>query len=141
MPFGNVSKNRLQFCHPKLQRLLTEAMARADRRRTLDFTIVCGHRGEAAQNAALAAGKSTKAWPDSKHNRLPSVAVDVAPYPTVWGDAPAFARLAGYIQAVADDLDIEIRWGGDWNDNGRTDDERLVDLPHLELTDRELNRP
>lgn len=116
-------------------------MRRLDRRRTFDFTVSCGHRGEADQEAAVRDGKSTKHWPDSLHNRLPALAVDLAPYPTDWADSLAFARLAGYVLAVADDLDIELRWGGDWNGNGRTRDERLVDAPHFELTEKEINRP
>jgi len=116
-------------------------MARLDRRHTFDFSVTCGHRGEAEQELAFRTGKSTKHYPDSKHNRMPSVAVDLAPYPTDYGDPAAFARLAGYVLAVADELDIEVRWGGDWDQDGRSNDERLVDLPHFELTDRELNRP
>lgn len=108
-------------------------MTRLDRRRTFDFTVVCGHRGEASQEAAFAAGKSTKHWPDSRHNTIPSTAVDLAPYPADWNDRLGFAKLAGYVLAVADELDIEVTWGGDWN--------TFEDLPHFQLTERELNRP
>jgi peptidoglycan LD-endopeptidase CwlK len=142
MPLGTTSRLRLASVHPKLRRVIEETMARLDRHPGgLDFTVTCGHRGEASQEQAFSEGKSTKHWPDSLHNRLPSLAVDLAPYPTDWADTAAFARLAGYVQAVADDLDVEIRWGGDWNGNGRTTDERLKDAPHFELTERELNRP
>ncbi len=135
---GATSLSRLGTCHPKLQALLLEVDRRLSRCKVLDFTVVCGHRGQADQDAAYRAKRSTKRWPDSKHNKLPSVAVDVAPWPTYWDDEASFARLAGYVQAVADELGIEIRWGGDWNGNGRTEDERLIDLPHLELSDAEL---
>ena len=37
----------------------------------------------------------------------------------------AAARLAGYVLAVADELDIEVRWGGDWDGDGASRDERL----------------
>lgn len=141
MTLGTTSKRRLGQCHPKLQRLLEEVDRRLMKRQVMDLTVVCGHRGQAEQDAAKAAGRSTKAWPDSKHNRLPSPAVDVAPYPIDWHDRARFARLAGFIEAVAADLDIEVRWGGDWDQDGRTADERLIDMPHLELTDRELSRP
>lgn len=141
MPLGPTSRVRLASCHPKLQRLVEQTMARLDRRRTFDFTVVCGHRGQVTQEQAFADGRSTKHWPDSKHNTLPSTAVDLAPYPTDWKDEAAFARLAGYVLAVADDLDLEVRWGGDWDGDGRSADERLKDLPHFELTARELGRP
>lgn len=132
---GKLSTERLATCHPDLQRLLREVDRRLGASKALDFTVVCGHRGQKEQDEAFNAKpqRSTKRWPDSKHNKLPSLAVDVAPYPTFWGDEASFARLAGYIEAVADELGIPIRWGGDWNGNGRTEDERFVDLPHLEL--------
>jgi peptidoglycan L-alanyl-D-glutamate endopeptidase CwlK len=61
------------------------------------------------------------------------MAVDVAPYPIDWNDPARFARLFGYIERIANELQIPIRWGGDWNRNWRTKDERLIDLPHIEL--------
>lgn len=138
---GASSQQKLDTCHPKLQRLFREVDSRLSRRKLMDITVVCGHRGEADQEAAFKTGKSDKHWPDSKHNALPSNAVDVAPYPIVWNDKLAFARLAGYVFAVADDLDIEIRWLGDGNQNGRSDDDSFLDLDHFELTERELSRP
>ncbi len=138
---GVTSNRELDTCHPKLQRLIREVDKRLSRRKLLDFSVICGHRGQKAQEDAFARGASTKHWPESHHNTLPSTAVYVRTYPYEEKDREAFARLAGYILAVADDLDIEVRWGGDWNENGRTSDERLKDLPHFELTARELNRP
>lgn len=141
MPLGVTSNRNLDQCHPKIQRLIREVDRRLMKRGTMDLTVTCGHRGEKEQNEAYASKRSTKQWPDSLHNMLPSPAVDVAPYPIDWNDTARFARLAGYIQAVADDLDIEIRWGGDWDQDGRTADERFVDMPHFELTTKERGRP
>jgi peptidoglycan LD-endopeptidase CwlK len=140
MALGIASRAKLGTCHPKLQRLLREVDRRLTTSKLFDFTIVCGHRGQAEQDAAFFARpqRSTKRWPDSKHNQDPSTAVDIAPFPIYWDDEAAFARLVGYVQAVADEMGIGIRWGGDWNGNGRTEDERLIDLPHLELTEEEL---
>ena len=132
---GKVSQNNLETCHPKLRQLVTELARRIPK--ALDFSVTCGHRGEREQNEALESGWSTKAWPDSLHNKEPSLAVDLAPYPVDWKDRAQFARLAGYVQAVADDLGIKIRWGGDWDQDGRTADERFVDMPHFELAKEE----
>ena len=129
---GVTSNRNLDTCHPKLQRLIREVDKRLSKRKMLDLTVICGHRGEAEQERAFREHKSTKEWPESLHNRLPSVAVDVAPYPIDWKDREAFALLAGYILAVADDLDIEIHLGALWNN--------FPDLPHVELTQREMNR-
>jgi peptidoglycan L-alanyl-D-glutamate endopeptidase CwlK len=141
MILGVYSNGQLDTCHPKLQKLIRETVKRLTRHSKFDFTVLCGHRGRAAQEQAYAEKKSTKEWPDSLHNRLPSPAVDIAPYPIDWNDTARFARLAGYIQAVADELDIQIRWGGDWDGDTRTNDEKFVDMPHFELTQWELNRP
>jgi peptidoglycan L-alanyl-D-glutamate endopeptidase CwlK len=141
MTLGVYSNRALDTVHPKLQRLIREVDRRLMRRKILDLTVLCGHRGEKAQNEAFAAKKSTKRWPDSLHNRLPSPAVDVAPYPIDWKDAARFARLIGYIQAVADEMGIEIRCGLDWDSDGRTADETFLDFPHIELTQAEMNRP
>ena len=130
---GVASNRELDTCHPKLQRLFREVDRRLAKRGRLDLTIVCGHRGEAAQNKAFAEGKSKKRWPDSKHNTLPSTATDSAPYPIDWNDKLKFGVLAGYIMATADDLDIEIDVGALW--------QSFPDLPHVELTDYELSRP
>ena len=99
--FSVRSKKRLKQCDPRLQKILNHAI------KEVDFTILCGHRNEEDQNEAYRTGKSTKRWPQSKHNKKPSLAVDVAPWfgPQVkidWDDLLAFARLAGYFEAIAD---------------------------------------
>lgn len=130
---GATSNSRLDTCHPKLGKLIREVDRRLSKRKLIDLTVVCGHRGQAEQEQAFKDNHSTKHWPDSKHNLLPSLAVDVAPYPTDWNDAGSFSFLAGYILAVADDLDIEVNVGALWKN--------FPDRPHVELTDRELSRP
>ena len=135
--FSNLSAQRLATCDPRLQLLVNEAI------KYVDFTVLCGHRTEEEQNEAFMKGASKKQWPDSKHNKFPSVAVDLAPwFPDVkidWKDIAAFARLAGYIQRIADEKGIKIRWGGDWDGDWRTagndPDERFLDAPHIELVE------
>lgn len=114
-------------CDERLQQLCYEVSE------YIPFKVICGHRSEIEQNAAKAAGNSTKSWPNGKHNAYPSLAVDVVPLPLDWKDLPAFARLFGHFERVAKEKKIAIRWGGDWNGNYRTADERLVDLGHIEL--------
>lgn len=125
--FSKTSLDRLATCHPKLQAVLNEVI------KYEDFVVLEGHRGQEAQDKAFREGKSKLRWPHGKHNSLPSQAVDVAPYPVDWNDTHAFARLAGYIQCVADSMGIAVRWGGDWNGNGKSKDERFLDLVHFEL--------
>lgn len=127
--FSKLSAQRLSTCDERLQRLLREAIQR------VDFTVLCGHRERDEQDDAFRRGASTKRWPMSKHNRMPSVAVDIAPYPVDWKDTARFARLAGYIERIAHEQGVSIRWGGDWDQDGRTNDERLIDMPHLEIVE------
>lgn len=125
--FGQSSAERLYTCHHDLQRLLQEAI------RIIDFSVLCGYRDEAAQTAAVNAGSSKVRFPDSKHNSLPSMAVDIAPYPIDWDNIARFAHLQGVIRGLAHSMGIEIRLGGDWDMDGDITDQRFIDWPHIEL--------
>lgn len=135
--FSNLSMQRLQTCDPRLQEILLEAI------KWVDFTVLCGHRTKEEQDEAVMHGFSKVRFPNSKHNSFPSKAVDIAPWfrdvKIDWKDIPAFARLAGYIQRIADEKGIKIRWGGDWDGDWRTaghdDSERFLDAPHIELVE------
>ena len=129
--FSNLSEQRLSTCDPRLQAIFREVI------KEYDCSILCGHRGQDEQDEAFSTGRSTKKWPDSKHNSQPSIAVDAAPYfigiKIDWKDTAAFARFAGYVERVAHEQGVKIRWGGDWNQNRRTADETFIDMPHFEL--------
>lgn len=101
----------------------------------MDHSVLCAYRGKQEQDAAYAAGKSKVRWPNSKHNINPSRAIDVAPYPIDWNDEVRFARLMGHYERVAYEQGIRIRLGLDFNGNGRSNDERFLDFPHIELVD------
>lgn len=125
--FSASSEKRLVTCHPELQRLLRVLLVKKGREQSGDFIILCGHRGEQEQNKAFRDGNSKLAWPHSKHNKTPSQAVDIAPYPLDWRDLGAFESLSWHVKRTAIGLGIEIRWGGDWV--------AFQDMPHYELTD------
>ena len=125
--FGRRSLHGLRACDPELQRLLERVVE------TYDCTILAGHRGRQAQNQAFRAGKSELKWPDGKHNAYPSRAVDAAPWPLDWGNTKRFYHFAGYVLGVAHELEIPIRWGGDWDRDYDLDDQTFFDLVHFEL--------
>jgi len=129
--FSKLSLDRLNTCHPDLQRLFNEVI------KNYDCSILCGYRGEQEQNLAFAKGASKKKFPESKHNQTPSLAVDVMPYPVDWSSTKAnLCRLyhfVGYVKATADLLGIRIRCGADFNSNGVFFDDKWLDLPHFEL--------
>jgi peptidoglycan L-alanyl-D-glutamate endopeptidase CwlK len=106
-----------------------------------DCSIVYGHRGEIAQNEAYAAGNSQLKWPNSKHNKFPSHAVDAAPYEKTaidWGKLQS-AYFAGWVKGIAARLLEEgkithtIRCGIDWDMDNDVDDTKFWDACHFEL--------
>ena len=99
----------------------------------VDCTILYGFRNKREQEELFVAGKTTKHFPHSKHNRYPSKAVDIAPYPIDWYDINRFYYFGGYVIARAKDLDIPIRWGGDWDGDFQVRDQNFDDLVHFEL--------
>lgn len=131
---GTISEYNLSTCSPNLQLLIREAIRRAPK--WLDFAVTCGFRGQLDQDEAFKKGKSKKRWPNSKHNTMPSRAVDVRPASPFnaedWNDRLRFARLLGFIEGVAVDLGIPIRLGLDFSQDGRSLDEKFIDLPHIE---------
>lgn len=127
--FGATSLAHLRTADARLQSLAHEVI------KYMDHTVLCAHRGQTEQDAAFAAGNSKVRWPNSKHNSLPAKAIDVAPYPIDWSDKIRFARLMGHYERVAYEQGIKIRLGLDFSGDGRSVDERFLDLPHVELVD------
>lgn len=125
--FGARSSRRLGRCHIDLQRLLQKVV------KVYDCTILAGHRSMRDQNKAFNEGKSKLRYPDGKHNALPSLAVDVAPYPVDWDNEGRFRHFAGYVQGMANEMGLVIRWGGDWDSDFDMEDQTFNDLVHFEL--------
>lgn len=126
--FSALSSARLATADSRLQRLFNEVV------KHFDCTILCGHRSQADQDKAFHDGASKVAWPNSKHNTSPSVAVDAAPYPIDWNDRARFHYFAGFVKGLASSMGLKVRWGGDWDSDTEVKDEKgLSDLPHFEL--------
>lgn len=130
--FGTKSLERLSTCEEPLQKLFNEVI------KYYDCSIICGHRGADEQNLAYHSGKSKLKFPESKHNSLPSKAIDVVPYFKVkphirWEDKDSFYYFAGFVLGVAAHMGINIRWGGDWSMDNDLHDQTFNDLPHFEL--------
>lgn len=128
------SKAKLETCDPRLQAVFNRVI------KFFDCTIIEGHRGEAAQNAAFAAGNSKLKWPNGKHNSLPSKAVDVAPVEYQnrkavidWKDVQRLCFFAGQVMATAREMGITLRWGGDWDGDTELKDNSFDDLVHFEI--------
>lgn len=127
--FSERSSGILRTCTPRLNILFERVVI------TFDCTIVSGHRIEEEQNSLFHRGLSHLRWPYSKHNRKPSLAVDVYPYPIDWKDRDRFHFFAGFVMGTAERLGYKIRWGGDWNKDWQVRDNVFDDLGHFELMD------
>ncbi len=117
--FSKTSEERLALCHPDLVRVAHAAIKR------FDFAVLCGHRGKEDQEKAFAEKRSKLRWPKSRHNLLPSEAMDLAPYPIDWNDTKRFKTLAMIVLEEAARLGVKLTWGGDWAS--------FPDMPHFEL--------
>ncbi len=127
--FSSQSQARLSQCDPRIQEIMNEAIL------SFDFSVLTGHRGKTEQDAMRSKGRSQLSYPNSRHNSLPSQAIDIAPWPIDWQDRERFTLLAGFILGIAQAKGISLRWGGDWNRNWEVKDNKFDDLPHFELTD------
>lgn len=125
--FSEQSKQKLESCHPELQRLFREVI------KHYDCTVICGHRNQADQEEAFRTGTSTLRYPSSKHNSIPSLAVDVVPFPIDWKDMKRFYHFVGFVRGLASQMGINVRSGLDWNGNMNFKDENFHDAPHFEL--------
>lgn len=127
--FSEESIENLETCDDRIQEILNEAI------RYTDFSVTEGYRNEEDQNRYYREGKSQLKYPESKHNKIPSKAVHVLPYPFPgWENVAAFAYVAGYIIAVADQMGYRLRWGGNWDMDRRIlTDQEFDDLAHFEI--------
>jgi hypothetical protein len=99
----------------------------------MPIKVVEGHRGQVRQNR-LFYGKKTKVkYPNSKHNTCPSDAADVYPDPVNWDDIKRMYYMGGIVRGVAEEMGIDIRWGGDWDRDTEVLDQTFNDLGHVEL--------
>lgn len=123
--FSQQSLTKLESCDPKLQSLFAEVI------KHWDCAILSGHRTQTEQEQLVKEGKSQTM--NSKHLLSPSQAVDVAPYPIDWSDTQRFYYFAGFVLGIAESMGLNIRWGGDWNDNMQVKDNNFNDLVHYEI--------
>ena len=132
--FGKTSKKHLATCHEDLQDLFNEVV------KAYDCTVTCGHRGEKDQNKAFKDGRSKVKFPEGRHNSIPSTAVDVYPYPVNMENLDRMIHFAGFVLGLAKSMEINIKWGRDWNSDWYLKDKnktKFKDYPHFELVNDE----
>lgn len=126
--FSQKSEQRLQTCHPDLQAVCRELI------KQYDFTVLEGHRSEKEQNAAYDRGNSQVRYPHSAHNKKPSLAVDIAPYPIDWGNLARFREMIYRFDTVAailrgrGEIQSHFEYGSFWP--------TFKDYPHIEIKEK-----
>ena len=125
--FGTKSRERLNTCDSKLKQVFNEVI------KHVDCSVLEGHRDKDRQNKLYEEGKTKVKYPNGRHNRQPSSAVDVTPYPVDWEDRERQTLFAGFVIGVASQMNINLRWGGDWDQDFQVVDNRFDDFPHFEL--------
>lgn len=114
---GTRSLQKLSGVHPDLVAVVKLAISKT----TQDFTVLEGIRHINRQRELYKAGKSTTM--NSRH--LTGHAVDLAPWPISW-EWEGFYPIADAMKEAAEELDVELEWGGDWKS--------FPDGPHFQLS-------
>ena len=123
--FGKRSRKRLKGVDARLVNVLNELI------KIMDVTVIEGLRSAERQEELLKKGATKVKY--SKH--MEGKAVDIAPYPIDWDDRDRFHYMGGMIRGIAKQLNVNVRWGGDWDSDGEVKDNNFDDLVHIEIKD------
>jgi peptidoglycan L-alanyl-D-glutamate endopeptidase CwlK len=118
--FSRRSWENLKDVDPRLVALATRVLER------IDITVLCGYRDKEQQNIVYGKGTSQLKYPKSKHNKKPSQAIDICPYPVDWDNIAEFNRMCDIVLEEAEKLGINVRLGREFS---------FKDYPHVELVE------
>jgi len=134
---GPQSRARLQGVHPDLVKVVQRAIELTDQ----DFMVLEGVRTPARQRELYAQGRTAPGpkvtWTlNSNHFVNPKTgfghAVDLVPFPVDWSHAKLDV-VSKAMFAAAWELGVPIRWGADWDRDGKPREKGETDSPHFEL--------
>ena len=133
--FGVSSEKKLATVDPELVEVPRLVMSWG----VYDFTIVWGWRSDQQQMDAFLSGNSKKKTGSlhqvTKDGSPFAQAIDFAPWVNSsipWKDTHAFAVLGGMMIAAGEQLGIPVVYGGDWDMDGLTTDQSLMDWGHFQ---------
>lgn len=135
---GSRSLANLAGVHPDMVKVVNRAIQITQQ----DFMVLEGVRTQVRQNQLYAQGRTAPGtivtWTKTS-NHFRNVksgyghAVDLVPFPVNWSDLKKFDAVARAMFAAADELGIPIRWGADWDRDGKWRERGESDSPHFEL--------
>jgi peptidoglycan L-alanyl-D-glutamate endopeptidase CwlK len=113
------SIDRMQGVHPALVCVVVRAIELTE----VDFAVIEGVRSRERQAKLVAKGASTTM--NSRH--LTGHAVDLAAWVDgeIRWDWPLYYKIADAMKDAAEELDVQLTWGGDWR--------KFKDGPHFQL--------
>lgn len=133
---GAKSLERLAGVHPDLVRVVRRAIEISP----VDFKVIEGVRTPERQRELYAQGR-TKPGPvvtwTLKSNHFKQAdgyghAVDLLPAPYDWKATGPFDVMAKAMFAAAKELGVRLRWGADWDRDGKPRERGEGDSPHFE---------
>ncbi len=98
----------LENVHPDLVTLVRDVS------QFCPIRVLCGYRDQAAQNQAVKNGNSKTPWPTSKHNSVPSLAIDLCIEPYNPDDALQCLYLNAFVMGFGIARGLKLRSGADW---------------------------
>lgn len=134
--FGSRSTSKLSQIDEDLAQVCKLAISRSP----IDFTVIEGRRTIERQKELYAQGRTAPGkivtW-TMKSKHIDGKAVDLAPCDEkgniLWNDRVGFKVISDLMFEAAKELGVKIRWGADWNQNGRPFEKGEFDSPHFEL--------
>ncbi len=126
------SLEKLESCDLRLQSIAHDVLMHFPH----DVTIIEGYRSNERQNTLYDMGKSKLRAGQSKHNKTPSQAVDMAPIVNGlidWNDRELWVMFAGFVIGIAAMHGVKLRWGGDWDSDFDSAEHGFWDGPHFEI--------
>lgn len=129
---GNTSLARLKGVDETLVNVVKRAIEISE----IDFSVLEGLRTLTRQRELYAQGRTTPGkivtWTlKSKH--IMGKAVDLVPYPLDWNDLGKFDKIKKAMFQAAEEQGVNLRWGADWNSNGKPREKGEFDSPHFEI--------
>ena len=129
---GKTSLARLQGVDETLVNVVKRAIEISE----VDFTVLEGVRTLERQRELYAQGRTAPGkivtW-TMKSRHIEGKAVDLVPYPLDWNDLEKFNKIKDAMFQAASEQDVNLRWGADWDGDGKYREKGEYDSPHFEL--------
>lgn len=129
---GKTSIARLKGVDETLVNIVKRAIEISE----VDFSVLEGVRTLERQRELYAQGRTAPGkivtW-TMKSKHIDGKAVDLVPYPLDWNDLSKFDKIRNAMFQAAKEQDVNLRWGADWDGDGKYREKGEYDSPHFEL--------